>query len=216
MKKSLEAMEKIIQSIVENGGKMDVNIDFETGTLVINGVELTLEDQHELMFTVDSLSGKGTGIDLGKILKDSLSAMGETGFNLFDDIVHLPKQSLGESWLDNIVQEKIRKQNAEQESEELNKLRAENEALRQEIKLLKRKTPLFPDDFEKIDGGEDVSNRLDVDDIQKLVDDVAYMEVPLYSFASSQLGDTIVLKIHDDEGIHLIVASDYYIRKLDR
>lgn len=69
----------------------------------------------------------------------------------------------------------------------------------------------FPDDFKiaSIPDYIDIEPATD-EEIQRVISELEDIEIPKYQFVAHRLKGTIVIKMHDDEGITYIVANNYF------
>lgn len=214
---------QLIESVATKGG-VAVAVDFTTGSLFMNDIEFTMDEQVELMKeyrndpTFSKIIAQVNNTQAAKDIKNVVKFDGGN-FTVDKDAVKAKfgidvEQSAphrGAKATVTVEDEKDRKiKELEQQIEELKLQVAEQPVYEEDL--------IYPDNFYNVYEDDSLLapvQELDDEDIQDIIDDLKGVEVPEYSFVSHRVGDTLVLKLNDDQGISYVVTRDYYVATVE-
>ncbi|MGG3801246.1 hypothetical protein [Metabacillus fastidiosus] len=189
-----------LEAIAKDQGQIKLDIDIVSGSMTINGIEFSKNDQVALIN--ERASDPNFSKFLEQIVKKNQMETNEkmVEFNGDDFQINLEKFTSQVDDRDNVIA----------------KLQAENNRLKQQLadqNKVNEQHLQFPEDFYNVweDEKADVIKELDLDITQKIVDNLKTIEVPYGSFVTYQTGDIIVIKINDHKGVSYIVSNNYHI-----
>lgn len=218
-----------------DNNQLDVDVNMENGSIAINGVKFSAEDQinimkqysgnpevrqlmaklnsapevEELKNTI-SFSTGGFKVDTEKLNK-------AFGLNLPPNSGDVKVEGIG---IDDLINNKgyVFSDNCytgkcEDKDLEISELRQQVQELKEKNhKLQLRNQGIIPEDDLKLEDFIDAENTgeyIDNDQVQSTIDDLKRVNVPSGSFALTRVGDVIVIKVNDGEGTTYFFTENY-------
>jgi hypothetical protein len=208
-------LDQVIE-IANRTGKLDIGINPFTGTLAINGVQFSLEEQYTAIQQysgdekVKELFEKLNSLPIAKDLRGAVTPKADGGFDVRTEQI---TKALDRNKVSKIGTHVVQGDKPEPQDEKdaiISELKQQIKHLKAELSSLKQKDKLhFPGGFEYVSlhpGVEMISD----EQIQEIIDELEQTPVPEGSFVIHRIGNVAVMKFHDAEGITYIVADDYF------
>lgn len=221
---NVEEKLKNLMDTLAKDGNIRVSVNFLNGAVSINGIDFTPEEQFLLMteysnnplFTslMEKINSTPEAskirnvvkFDGGKFQVDVDKTEKTFGIELdrTEDMVY--KNTESSKVDDKLFQYKPPQ---DEKDREIDQLKKEVEELKRQLKVAKQesesdKSLKFPDSFSKTLG-----HPLHKDTIQELLDDLKETEIPLNSYSAKKFGDTLLIKMRDENGLIYVVTSDF-------